>query len=487
MKLPTPLSQLESLMPRAYVRQIFCFSSTKPHDAVKCLEQSLPGLIKDVPYLLSRVIRDDSTGSPPMLGEQCGHLDDLLSYQDLSGSINYDDLKGKNFPPGDLLIPGIIPKESQPPYSAEPPVFRARISLLHGGLLLCVAVHHSTTDITGFGSLLRVWSSHCRGIRQQEPNLNPACMNRGLLNIAASPPHQSTQEGTSAVVGGVSVIPDFLHIRKSSDMPGPTSTKDKMKTAIFYFPLARLRALKNSVCEQIDAGKWVSTGDILTALLWAAVIEAENSTALDADLNMNKLVTRLSTLSFPVQFRSALRPPLPLEFLGAAFLMTNAIVSHENLDAISQSRAPASADLVNSALGKVALEIRRSIQKVDDQAVHAVLAFLKAHGPQDFEGPLILGPPRKTPGGSNASVVSWAEQGVYELDWGQCMSQCEAVRLPKMGYKRDPIVLPRVPPKKGVEGDEGGFEVIVSFEEKMMQKLIEGSAIKGWATLRCLS
>ncbi|KAI0425968.1 hypothetical protein F5Y09DRAFT_334522 [Xylaria sp. FL1042] len=502
---PPRLSPLEGFMPRAYVRQIFCFLTTNPQ-AVGTLSRGLFGLARDVPYVLSRVISDKSrtTGSGVAISTPCQSPEDIFSWHDLSQSIDYATLKAGHFAPGAFLAPGVIPPDTLPPYPASPAVFLARASLVHGGLILCVAVHHVVTDITGFDALLKIWAAYCRGGSSRDVGFDVSWMDR-------SPLFSVTESSSSGAP-----MPELLHIKTPEETirgtrPGTGTEKKNYQTGIFYFPRRHLRALKEAVnlhvAEQ-EAGSWVSTSDILSSLLWNTVIGAQEHT--DSEEAVTHKDTRVSTLSFPVQFRAALRPELPRNFLGAAFLMTSARVPHEDVRLISsrfgnnsvastaleqgvtpQSQADVDVEglarsVVDiSALAKAALAIRRSVQGIDDAAVREVLAYLEAHpGIANPKAPLVLGPPRCEAGGSATSVVSWADQCVYKLDWGDAVGPCDTVRLAKMAYKRDPIVLPHIP---SCDGDGGGVEVIMSYEADLMQRVMEWPVMKQFATLLCLS
>lgn len=487
-------------MPNVYVRQIYCFP-TSNSDAVEVLSQGLRRLARDVPYILSRLVRDTSG---IVVGAPCRDPEDLFSRNDLSDSIRYASLQSAFFPPGAFLAPSISPPEALPPYPASPAVFAARATLVDGGLIVCVAVHHAVTDITGYGALLKIWASHCRDASSsssQDIGFDASWMNRGpLFSASASLSHSHDPIPMSP-------LPDLLHIRTPEEEAARSarrsrSAPEEFQTGIFYFPQKRLRALKDVVNAHIalrGANAWVSTGDILSSLLWSAIIEADGAEEAVPDE-----AARTSTLSFPVQFRSVLRPPLPQGFLGAAFVMTNAKVLHrdvclisrpsansnsvapgQELNAESQAEAETLVDPVDIlALANVALAIRWSTQGINGAAVRQVLEYIEAHQGVNPEAPLILGPPRYEAGGSGTSVVSWADQCAYELDWGDDIGRCDAVRLSKMGYERDPIVLPRVP---GLNEDDGGLEVIMSYEKETMQRLVESPVMRQLAVLRCVS
>ncbi|KAI0864573.1 hypothetical protein F4860DRAFT_510905 [Xylaria cubensis] len=510
---PIRLSPLEGFMPRAYVRQIYCFPTSSP-SAISTLSQGLTGLAQDVPYILSRVVSNKSgTGSAVAVGTQYHSPDDIFSWHDLSASIDYATLKAGHFSPSAFLTPGIIPLGSVPPYPTSPAVFLARASLVKGGLILCVAVYHVVVDITGFDVLLKIWASHCRDGSSQEIGFNPSWIDRSPLFYASE---------NSSDPSAHASMPKLLHIRTPEELARLAgrsqagkvagSGQKNYQTGIFYFPHQQLRVLKDAANVHItlqEPGSWVSTSDILSSLLWGAIIEAEGSSGL-LDTNENEADadndTRTSTLSFPVQFRFVLCKLLPRDFLGAAFLVTNAKVLHRDVCRISHIRTdpePGTRDqksepmlqawieaekAINSVdipiLAKVALAIRQSVHGIDDVVVRQVLSYLEAHTDMNAEASLILGPPRCDVGGSAASVVSWADQHVYELNWGDTIGRCDTVRLPKMNYQRDPIVLPRVP---SLDGDDGGLEVIMSYEKSTMRKLIEGPIMRRFAELRCLS
>ncbi|KAI1366905.1 hypothetical protein F5Y08DRAFT_337156 [Xylaria arbuscula] len=504
---PLRLSLLEGLMPNTYVRQILCFP-TIDAQAIISLARGLSGLARDVPYVLSRLISNETenAGSKLAVSAPCHRVEDVFSWHDLSASIDYAALRAGHFAPASFPVPDIVPLGTLPPYPDSPAVFLARASLVNGGLILSVAVHHLVTDITGFDALLKIWASRCRG---GDIGFDTSWIDRTPLF--------SDLESLPDTASGTISMPDLLHsrakvdtVRSSGRSEITESGKKHYRTGIFYFPRQHLQALKDAANVHVasqEPGSWVSTSDVLAALLWSAIIRTQEHSSISDESSTHKH-TRVSTLSFPVQFRSALRPQLPRNFLGAAFLMTSARVPHEEVCRISGHRNDGSSAQAQdeglrldalgddgemesplncvhvSALANVALAIRRSVRGIDDVAVRGVLAYLQAHPRSNPDATLVLGPPRCEPGGSSTSVVSWADQSVYELDWGAAIGRCDTMRLTKMAGKRDPIVLPHIPSR---DGGSGGLEVIMSYEEDFMQRLLENAAIKRLATLRCLS
>lgn len=463
------LTPLEWLMPRVYIRQIFAFPSNNTRSIPEKLREGLVGVIKDVPYLLSGVVSSDSPRGAVSLTEPYQSLNDLFSWHDLSQSIDYPRMKKDNFPPAAFSVPGLVPPDTIPPYPTPAPVFRARVSLVNGGFLLCVAVHHNTTDITGFGALLKLWASHCRTGASASLGFNQTWLDRRLLF-----PSEAARRKSSIA------IPQLLHIREPTESisrGGVVGDVVEFRPGVFFFPWRTLQQAKQAVNNEIathNPGSWVSTSDILTALLWSAVVEAE---LLDSDSGSQGV----STIGFPVNIRSRPRVSLPKDYLGAAFMMTTATASQQDL--VCQSRAEnksASAENLEAsavtALSRIALAIRRSVNSVDGTAVPEVLEYVNS---QAGIQPIVLGPRH-----DGISIVSWADQGVYDLDWGAMIGRCEAVRLPKLMNRRYPIIQPRIPESSD---DEGGFEVIVSYDGATFERFEKSGSVMRFATLRCTS
>ncbi|KAI1097221.1 transferase family-domain-containing protein [Jackrogersella minutella] len=462
------LSSLDELMPRGYVRQMFCFPSTHP-EVSHVLKIGLAGVITDVPYLLSGVITSNDL-KHISLSEPYQTLKDIYSEQDLSYATDYAIMKEQHFPPSTFTAPGIIPPEIQHPFPNRAPVFRAKLSLVKGGFILCIAVYHCTTDITGFGALLKIWASHCRTGASAAVGFGPAWLDREVLlqrpNISNRPAPTS--------------VPELLHVKGPSEfsrLASLASQSSDLVTGIFFFAQKTLQTLKLAVNEHIASqglAGWVSSSDILTALLWSAVLAAESESVCDAKGS--------NTIGFPVNFRSRFAPPLPPDYLGAAFVMTTATASRADLISFSTDlSSPRNESFDSSLIPKLAMLaslIRTSLQRVDEESVRDVLQYLEAASAD--HPPIMLGPRH-----DGISIVSWAHQGVYELDWGDIIGKCDAVRLPKLMSKRYPIILPRVS-ANSTNGD-GGFEVIVNFDRQVLKRFEQSWLVRRFAILRCYS
>lgn len=431
------LSPLDWLMPRSRIVQILCFSSCD-EQLPQILLNGLVDTVADVPYLLRGVFDGDFPKGSVMLSEPNQSVHDLLVCQDRCQDVDYDQIKAAGFPPSAFIRADIFPSVTLA-RDGSSPAFRAVLSAVKGGFLLCVSVHHSTTDITGMGFLLRLWASHC-----------------GKPGQCGKPVFDSSRDAMIGLKGpATKAFPSLLHLRnvEGSKASKEIERPEGYETAILKISKRALQALKSEVNECLSHLEitWVSTGDIVTAMLWSAMVDAEDSLkGLDGMSSAESHKPISCPIRIPVNVRGLLSPPLSANYLGAAFCIVTAYSSKQDL-----RRAASSINRAECAqnLAKVAVEVRRAIKTVSKAKVLEMLGYLSAA--QDITG-IQLGPEA-----ADISIVSWADQGIYEADWGSVIGFCEAVRLPRFKSKRYPIILPRL--------QNGDMEVILSLEASAMR------------------
>lgn len=434
------LSPIDWVMPRSYISQILCFSTSSPQ-VPQILKDGLAATLVDVPYLACEIVEARSPKGSVMLAETSQSLNDLFQIKDLSATTDYCSLKSAHFSPlsldkldvfhANLNVLGIGPL----------PVFRATVSLVRNGHLLCVSVHHSTTDITGFGALLKIWASHCRTGSSESVHFANIWLEREkLLFTPTEPPAR---------------CPAFLHIRNDlqTRQKPDGSGVDDMESLIFNFQRQKLQSLKADLTRYLPhETTWVSKGDIVTAILWGAIGFAEFQYHARFGQGITPFEKGERSIRIPVNFRSRYRPPLPKDYIGAAFGVSLATAKESDLRHIATA---ADNVLFLSALARVAAVIRRAINLVDGENMRSVVQYLAAQ--KDLRN-IELGPHNNSP-----SIVSWADEGIYDLDWGCEIGNCDAVRLPSLKNKRWPIVLPR--------RQNGDLEVFLRLETGQMEIL----------------
>lgn len=416
-------------MPRSYISQILCFPSSNPRIS-EALRDGLAGTLKDVPYLASRIVARAHPKGSVALSSPCDSLSDLYRVN-TSPDVDYDALKSGAFRPSVFDGQSWFSADLGPANMSPSPVFRAVLTLVKGGCLLAVSLHHSTADITAYGSLLKIWASHCRtgsskGIGFDQSWLDRTAIVRSSHNAPADTP---------------------LLLHKEEGLPSSQPPKPaKLETQYFKFSGEYLKRLKAEVNKQLpDGTAWVSTSDVLTALLWSSIIHSEfvNDDNTVAD---GKCFMRIA-----VNSRSRYEPPLPKDYLGSSFGVTLVTAKKADLVAIGSSTEQ---KIFTPEIAKVAAAVRQSIHAINEQTMNRVVNHLTS---QEDVSSLKL-----CKQAADVSIVSWADEGVYELDWGAELGHCEAARLSSLKGKRYPVVFPRLP--------NGDLEVLVAFDQELMSK-----------------
>lgn len=424
------LSPLEWLMPRSYISQILCFPSSSPQIS-DILHAGLAGTLRDVPYLASAVVARNHPKGSVALSPPRDSLSDLFRVNDLRTTVDYNTLKSGAFQSSlfdglDLFSPDLNPANKSPS-----PVFRAVLSLVDGGCLLCVSLHHSTADITAFDSLLKIWASNCRTGSFRAVQFDPSWVDRSAIVRQA---HDAPAD-----------TPLLLHKEESNKTASQASQPPKLETHLFRYSAEYLKGLKVEVSKHLPEGTaWVSTSDILTAILWGSIVISE-----DADDSSDTKETCFMRIA--VNCRSRFNPPLPKNYLGAAFGVSLVNAKKADLVAIGTSTEQT---LSVPAIANVAASVRQSVNFIDGDKMSAIIKHLATQG--DVTGLKLCQQPEPV------AVVSWADEGVYELDWGNELGRCEAVRLPSFKAKRYPVVFPRLP--------NGDLEVLVNFDTEVVKK-----------------
>ncbi|KAL7929828.1 transferase family domain-containing protein [Trichoderma chlorosporum] len=433
------LSPLEWVMPRSYISQILCFPSTKTRIS-EVLRDGLAGTLADVPYLASRIVARTHPKGSVALGPPCDSLDDLFRVNNLVTAADYSDLKAEAFRPSLFDDLNLFSPDLNPATTSPSPVFRAVLSLVEGGCLLCVSLHHSTADIGAFGALLKIWASHCRTGSSKDIQFSSSWFDRTAV-IRNS--HHVPAD-----------VPLLLHKEESTPSSQPSKPAE-IETQFFRYSAESLKNLKAEVSKHLpDGTSWVSTSDILTALLWGSAIFAEFSDDDDT-------ADDTASMRIAVNCRSRYNPPLPKDYLGAAFGVS--LVNAKKVDLLDIGRSSGETYSL-SAIANVAAAVRQSINFIDEDKMNAIINHLSAQ--EDVTG---LKPCQK-PG--KVSIVSWTDEGVYELDWGTELGHCEIVRLPTFKTKRYPVVFPRLP--------DGDLEVLVSFDPELVKKWKAQHDVSPW-------
>ncbi|KAK3327466.1 hypothetical protein B0T19DRAFT_400330 [Cercophora scortea] len=473
------LSPLDQLVPRGYFGETLCFPCTDDR-FYELLRNGLRSATRSLPYLSSLVTRTSAGVAIGKLrlsepGEDS--LDDMLVYHEvLNGDhITYEALREASFPIGtlnrDIFYPNL------PTHGVFPaPVIRARVTRIKGGYVLAVLLHHSVFDGTSLNDVLNLWASSCH--LTTEPGVD------GSDHIAIHPSRLDRR----AILGGPAAAND-KYIAKPSDIylekadkecnPRsvcrgiwsffrscfPTSTAKSLhsepatapadlSTTLYKIPsikLARLKREINTLTTRLDLGvDFVSTNDVLCALIWSAATLAKTPDPSTPRLKKCFGVRRMRhddtwTTGIAVNVRSRLVPALPLDWLGNALG-----VAWVNVPGHTLRSADGSVESL-AKIARVAAAIRKGITEVDDNKFKNLVHYVDGH--DDFCR-LRWRPVDKM---FDFYITSWAGQsGIYSKEWGAGAvenAKCEAIRCLM-------LVLPSIacilPPRARLTTSTGG-------------------------------
>ncbi|KAK3685828.1 transferase family-domain-containing protein [Podospora appendiculata] len=429
------LSPLDQLVPRGYFGETLCFPCTDDR-FYELLRNGLRGATRSLPYLSSLVTRTSAGVAMGKLrlsepGEDS--LDDMLVYHEVldEGHITYEALREASFPIGalnrDIFYPNL------PPHGVYPaPVVRARVTRIRGGYVLAVLLNHSVFDGTSLNDVLDLWASSCH--LTTEPD-------RDEFNHIVIHPSRLDRR---AILGGPAAVND-KYIAKPSDIYLEVSDKEckprsslhsepvtvpvDLSTTLYKIPsikLARLKMQINNLTTRLDLGvDFVSTNDVLCALIWSAATFAKTPDPSTPRLTKCFGVRRMRhddtwTTGIAVNVRSRLDPALPPDWLGNALG-----VAWVNIPGHTLRSADGSIESL-AKIARVAAAIRKGITEVDDKKFKNLVHYVDGH--DDFCR-LRWRPVDKM---FDFYITSWAGQSsMYSKEWGAGAvenAKCEAIR-----------------------------------------------------------
>ncbi|PSR80529.1 transferase family-domain-containing protein [Coniella lustricola] len=475
------LSPIDWLMPRGYFDQVFIF----PVDnaiVFTILRRGLNRLVEYLPYLLSGVVDQNSPSGSVRLSTPFQTVDDLISLGDCSAMLSYSTLAAAGFPPSALNSPTLRPSGTiQAPRGDPEAVFRAKVTLIEGGFLLCMIFHHSVTDIIGVQALLKLWAKCCQTDPVSITQVDISWTDRSLLHKSAAAVAAAEKFSKLKTISQLpETAPALIPLQDQPQLIISPPPAIHYETRIFNFSLRDMVSLKARINEYLSTKPyaavdssghendeehvvWISTGDVLAGILWSATVWAES----DGDRSDHVY----ATARIPVNIRSKHQPPLPPDYLGAAVLMTTATTLRATLLSLShENNRRFSADCDEAALealARVCAAVRKAIKRVTNSQIGQALAYTIC---QSDVGRLRLSPHHR-----GISIVSWACEDVDNLDWGKEIGHCVAVRILNVKAKRYPIILP-------CSQDGERLEVVASFDQPIMSKFQESKLIKRYCT-----
>lgn len=276
------------------------------------------------------------------------------------------------------------------------PVFRVQANLVIGGLLLTLVGQHGSMDMTGQGQVMHLFAKACRDEPFTKSELSVGNTNRKHVvklldeNTAGPGLDEQIMRGTSAISG---------ELPKTIAPHAP-----RCIWAYFDFSAASLIALKSRAVETKSSNsKFVSTDDVLTALVWLAITRSRLA-RLDNISSLN------SSLIRTVDARRYLS--LPSAYPG---MITSSTRHTSAVDALTKQ-----------SLGDISVQLRSALDPASIE--HTMRSSATSLAKPGWQAPKRSGVATSVPQ-LDVKLSSWAKENCYDLDFG--FGKPTAVRRPQ--------------------------------------------------------
>lgn len=136
------LSPLDHLSLRIHFPKILYFSTPKddPDETIRVFLDGLAKTLEHLPIYAGSLSLDENADKPGSLAVQAPYLtaDQILRIADLREKYDFAALESKEFPPDGIDLGLVWPQAPDSPM----PVLMAQLSLIRGGVLLYLGIHH---------------------------------------------------------------------------------------------------------------------------------------------------------------------------------------------------------------------------------------------------------------------------------------------------------------------------------------------------------
>lgn len=472
------LSPFDQAIGRIYVRKLYCFEfpdSTRRVEAVETLQHGISVAVARWPFLTGMVgpakesPRRNAVDLVYRTGSDGEPVRDILTIRTLSleeFSWTYQQLKDAGMPPSAMKKEKLSAVPEHPKAGETRPAFSVQASFFEGGLIICVASHHTVFDGNSVRQFLKAFTS----AMVDPPNA------QSIKEVPFPRRIEYVEGDCSNCIGNcLQVLPEFdtrepAVLDIDLDAPRPTTVR------VLTFSAAKLEALKAAVTQQLplvaEIGAWVSTYDCLAALIWAAVVRARQ--------HRLPVGTKVK-FGMAVDIRSKIDPPLPAEYFGNAIVHTLTTATVEELTNTMEHDSGIEVETENDSaidtktIALAASRIRAAILRVDKQYVQERLAVFSKVADPTFT-PIAYKKALDMPN-IGIDMSSWQDQGA-DLDFGipGASSKPEFVRKTFSANEGACNVLPR----KGGSKSTADWEVLLGLSVCDMETVCSKGELGAW-------
>lgn len=409
------LSTLDRAAPRSYHRYALSFACIKNKTAVTIekLQKAVKRVVNEIPMLAGNVSTNDQYRLVVNVTLQQieGFSAAIARIEDSSES--YATICGDGIPPRHIAGENLTPLDDEPDVEGSPAcAFQG--NFIDGGLILVIYLHHGIADIRGVSTILRLMSEGMplRTLDQEalDTEAKAVSLARARLSDGAGAPaflalardiQQSQQQSRQHSK------PTETAIEACTDV-ALRSVRLNDKAAVFSFKLDVIlqtaeminsrRSLRAGMTD-FPAAEQVTPRDVLIAIVWGAFGRA-------SWLTTERGEEEETSISFPVDLRSYLVPPLETHWMGNAettavarqsslqLAMRYDVSTFEQSATIIHSRAKAAASdlLVRSRINLMNANPDSQDLSITDLVIHDWTPMPKMQG-QEMDLGLGLGRP----------------------------------------------------------------------------------------------
>lgn len=455
------LSTLDRGAPRAYIRYALTFACNADQSAAATekLQKAVKSLVSEIPMLagtITTIEQDNPTVTVTL--QQVNDFQAIIAHLE-TNRLNYAAVRRQSVPPK------WISEIETTPFANDfiddsNPCCAVQANFIDGGLILVIYLHSAIADIRGMTTILRLMSEGLplRKLNQESLELEAASVSqaRARLSDGAGAPaflamardleqrrQQSMQEPNQESDEGTTTAHE--------DAPNPGAASNRAAVLRFKLPiLVETTAMINSrrALRNPNTTDKISLRDVMIAIMWRAYARARWPNGGADGVK--------TSVSFPVDVRSHLVPPLEPHWMGNVEMTATA---NEDLLLLSThydlSNLERTANVVHSAVASAS----------SDLLVRSRIEMMNAsESLQDLpEAQLVIH--------DWTSVPMMPGQ---EMDLGLGLGRPDAIRRTGQGFGRNEVVL--LP----VNGYLQVWEVQVELNRDWMAEMLGDESLRGF-------
>lgn len=416
------LSPLDLLMPRTYIKVLLVFEQADPTLQIHTsLQYGLNRLSKQVKWLSGRVYPSISTQDRAYSLEIRSNANDVPVLVDKGTIAAYYKYASSHRMPAETIPSDIWPVPDMIDdvlFESGPPVFATSMfRFADHGLGLCVCLHHNVVDGTGFSEIIKLWARNVTDHGFTFQTVHGSRSER--LSEALSFDLQETSSTSTEKLF-------TLHSEFSKIPPVVPRKLPECTSKLFTIPIHWIDILKELMHKYTV--KPPTTNTVICALIWTTIVRVRMR-------NNPSLGGELSRLAMAVNGRRRISenfsvPEFP--FFGNAVFYS--------LSKFPAGLLAASDEAPIRSLAKICDHIAQSqsLSVIDSRDIAEVYQLIDRM--EDCRS-LFVG--WDLFGSRDLTITSWADLGLYEVDFGGVLGTPKFVRLPHIAADGVVLILPR--------------------------------------------